>query len=168
MRVARGLQRGRQVELLQYLGPLREDLEKAPVYEVGSKRQSQEGIARSSLGHVCQFLARHLDRSELENFISQLGRLDFATGQNLVKPSGQHEALKKILQGFLKDHPDLDAEDLLFVFSWAQRFLKDEIRRLEDRTPPPLDLPIRNQTPPGKSAIELALLKAQENKIKKK
>lgn len=168
MRVARGLPRAKQVALLSHLPALRDELDAAPIFLVKQPEvQSQEGIAKSTLSHVCQYLARHLDRKDLETFLGQLERLDRATGQNLNNPSGQHSALKKILQTFLKKHPQLDAEELFFIFSWARRFLKDEVRRI-DRDQSDYQETLKLQPEPTTlTPIQLAMLKAKEAKEKK-
>lgn len=162
MRVARGLPPARQVELLRDLRPLLDQLESEPVYAkvAGSRSQTQTGIAKSTLGHVCQFLARYPERSTLEGFLSRLEALDKATSQNQDNPSGQHAALQGVLQKFLKSHPRYDGEDLLFLFSWARRFLKDEERRLEGRAVLPLPQPSKSPSQPL-TAMQLALAKAQ-------
>lgn len=159
---AGGLARARQVELLKLVQPQVALLRAAPVFLVRDPGvQSQIGIAKSTLANVCQTLARHTERTAFENFLSQLERLDAATSQNVNNPSGQHRALKPILQRFLRAHSELGAAELLFVFSWIRRFLDDEPERLDVRARNPE--PFREQRPEsGPTEMEIQLRRAQE------
>ncbi len=123
----------RKEELLQLADVLIGRLGNVPVpalRDVSLRQRGAEvaavGIPPSCLGQLTSFLAAHSDRGELERFLGLLDQLDPIASQNQQNPKANYAVLKGETQRFLKENPDLTAEECLYVLSWARRLMPSE------------------------------------------
>jgi hypothetical protein len=144
----------RKIELLAKVPKLLGLLLEAPV-----PRATGEGsdgrISSSSFGRLVAFHREHRSLPLLGDFLGELEVLDLYEQPNRDNPLATFRVLKGLIGSWLREEADLDAQEVLFVWSWAQRQLPSSSKGPDGRprgsvaTPPgSTNRPPRNQPPP--------------------
>ncbi|MEM9553815.1 MAG: hypothetical protein AAGC60_06130 [Acidobacteriota bacterium] len=149
--------RHERVRLMDHVNKLRDRLLKEPIDQLSSLHRLQgeakpERLPPSTLGSVVRFLADHRDREQFERFLQLLPAMDVWTGQNANKPRAYNLVLSKILLEWLRDYPDLTADQCYYVLCWVRRQLPSK----------KLELPLGEATSQI-TASDLKVLRSAQN-----
>jgi hypothetical protein len=122
--------------LLELAAGLGAELAKVPVHLLDdpSGPPAGLGVPASCVGHLTSFLERERDLERLRAFLDRLGQLDEILGQNQVNPRAQHSALGRVVSHWLKQQPELSADEWLYVLAWVRRLLP---KSAKTEGPPP-------------------------------
>lgn len=119
----------RSEALLALAEELTAELRTAPVPYLDGSAQAGTGIPSSVVGHAVSYLHRVRDREAFAAFLSHFDDLDPMTAQNPDHPKADHRVTRQVIEAFLQENAELDADELLYLLSWVRRLLpKDENR----------------------------------------
>lgn len=112
----------RKIELLAKVPILLGRLKEASV-----PRATGEGsdgrISSSAFGRLVAFHREHRSLPLLRKFLEELEVLDLYEQPNRENPLATFRVLKTLMSSWLKEEAGLDAQEVLFIWSWAQRQL---------------------------------------------
>jgi len=116
------LEAARQDELLRLADVLGKRLGTAVVPRLG-KDETEVGVSKSAAATAMAFLDAERDLGSFRKFMEYLPGLDERAAQNPRNPKAEYRVLRDELRRFMEENPELGAEELVYVLSWAVRLI---------------------------------------------